>query len=90
MLLLPIRLNIPPALLDQHGSASDYRAIQRMRKLNIATRYLLPKQMKNHGLKENELVQYLRLRYVILLVIIQEKQVCEEWRGKSQKFAGKW
>jgi ATP-dependent Lon protease len=24
-------------------------------KLNIATRYLLPKQMKNHGLKENEL-----------------------------------
>ncbi|HEY5701173.1 MAG TPA: endopeptidase La [Gammaproteobacteria bacterium] len=47
-------LNIPPPLLDRMevirlaGYTED-------EKVNIATRYLLPKQMKNNGLKENEL-----------------------------------
>ncbi len=47
-------LNIPPALLDRLEviNLSGYTEDE---KLNISTRYLLSKQMKNHGLKENEL-----------------------------------
>ncbi|OQW42453.1 MAG: endopeptidase La [Proteobacteria bacterium SG_bin4] len=47
-------LNIPPALLDRMEviKLSGYTEDE---KLNIATRYLLTKQMRNHGLKENEL-----------------------------------
>ena len=48
-------MNIPPALIDRMeiirlpGYTED-------EKINIADRYLIPKQMKNNGLKENELV----------------------------------
>ena len=47
-------LNIPPALLDRMEviQLSGYTEDE---KLNIAIRYLLTKQMQNHGLKENEL-----------------------------------
>ena len=47
-------LNIPPALLDRLEviQLSGYTEDE---KLNIAAKYLLPKQLKNHGLKKNEL-----------------------------------
>jgi ATP-dependent Lon protease len=47
-------LNIPPPLLDRMEviRLSGYTEDE---KLNIATRYLIPKQIKNNGLTENEL-----------------------------------
>jgi ATP-dependent Lon protease len=47
-------LNIPPALLDRMEviRLSGYTEDE---KVNIAQRYLIPKQMKNNGLKEGEI-----------------------------------
>jgi len=47
-------LNIPPALLDRMEviRLSGYTEDE---KINIGMRYLLPRQMKNHGVKESEL-----------------------------------
>jgi len=48
-------MNIPPPLLDRMEviRLSGYTEDE---KVNIAMRYLLPKQVKNNGLKENELL----------------------------------
>jgi len=58
-------LNIPPALLDRMEviRLSGYTEDEKM---NIATRYLLPKQMKNTGLKDGELsVSSLAIRDIV-------------------------
>jgi ATP-dependent Lon protease len=74
-------MNIPPALLDRMEviRLSGYTEDE---KTNIAIRYLLPKQMKNNGVKEAELA-------VASCVTTPVKRVSARWSASCPKFAAR-
>ena len=75
-------LNIPPPLLDRMEviRLSGYTEDE---KINIALRYLLPKQRKNHGLKETEVSLSRNALYDIVRYYTREAGV----RGMEREIA---
>ena len=53
-------------------------------------RYLLPKQLKTHGLKETEINVPESVIRDIVRYFTREKLVCADWNKKLQKSAVKW
>ena len=75
-------MNIPEALLDRM-EVIRIPGYTEEEKLNIAERYLVPKQKKNNGVKDEELA-------ISEQPITLEKRAFEDLSVKSQRFAGKW
>ena len=81
-------MNIPSPLLDRMeviripGYTED-------EKLNIAQRYLIPKQIKQNGLKEDEITLAEDAVLDIIRYYTREAGV-RSWRGRWQKFVVKW
>lgn len=81
-------MNIPPALLDRMEviRLSGYTEDE---KTNIALKYLLPKQLKNNGVKESEL-QVGRTRCSTSCATTPGRLGFVPWSGNSPRFAAKW
>ena len=81
-------LNIPPALLDRMEviRLSGYTEDE---KVNIATRYLLPKQMKNNGLKPDE-ISIAEGACATSCATTRAKPACAAWNARYRRSAARW
>jgi ATP-dependent Lon protease len=80
--------NIPPALLDRMEviRLSGYTEDE---KTSIAQRYLLPKQIKNNGLKEDE-ISVAEARCATSSATTRVKLACVRWSAKCRRSAARW
>jgi ATP-dependent Lon protease len=81
-------MNIPPALLDRMevirlaGYTED-------EKLNIAQRYLLPKQQKNNGVKDDEM-EVTERRCAASSATTRARPACARSSARSPRSAARW
>jgi ATP-dependent Lon protease len=81
-------MNIPPALLDRMEviRLSGYTEDE---KTNIAIRYLLPKQLKNNGVKDEEL-QITEAPCATSCATTPARPACVRWSANCPRSAARW
>ncbi len=82
-------LNIPPALLDRMEviRLSGYTEDE---KVHIASDHLIPKLLKNNGLKEAELMIDESARCGTSCGTTRARPVCARWNARSARSAARW
>ena len=82
-------LNIPAPLLDRMEviRLSGYTEDE---KVNIAMRYLLPKQMKNNGLKDERAVGHRDARCATSCATTRARPACAASSARSPRSAARW
>jgi ATP-dependent Lon protease len=81
-------MNIPPALLDRMEviRLSGYTEDE---KTNIAMKYLLPKQIKNNGVKDGEL-EVTEAPSATSCATTRAKPACARWSASCPRSAARW